>query len=187
MIRQTRETRVEVAWNPADAGPADVDTGIPFFDHMLREWAFHGGFGLTLKARGDLAIDAHHCVEDAAIALGDAVGEALGDRAGLARFGCAYVPLEESLARAVVDLARRPFCAFRGPGLPAMVGALPGDMVPHFFRSFAMSARLTLHLDLLQGENGHHMVESAFKAFGRALGQAIRRTGDGAASTKGVL
>jgi imidazoleglycerol phosphate dehydratase HisB len=154
---------------------------------MIREWAFHGGFGLSLSAKGDLAVDAHHTVEDAAIALGSAVDEALGDRAGLARFGCAYVPLEESLARVVVDLARRPFCAFRGPTLPGIVGTLPGEMVPHFFRSFAMSARLTVHIDILQGENSHHMVESAFKALGRALGQAVRRTGNGVASTKRVL
>jgi imidazoleglycerol phosphate dehydratase HisB len=187
MIRQTKETRVEVVWSPAGAGPSNVDTGIPFLDHMLREWTFHGGFGLTVKAQGDLSIDAHHTVEDVALALGEAVSDSLGDRVGLARFGCAYVPLEDALARAVVDLARRPFCAFRGPRIPAMLGTLPGEMVPHFFRSFAMSARLTLHIDILQGENGHHRVECAFKALGRALGQAVRQVAGEPASTKGAL
>lgn len=187
MIRKTKETEIEVSWSPAGGGAADVSTGIPFLDHMLREWAFHGGFGLALSAKGDLAIDAHHTAEDTAITLGCSVDEALGDRAGLARFGCAYVPLEEALVRVVVDLARRPFCAFRGPALPWMIGTLPGEMVPHFFRSFAMSARLTVHIDILQGENSHHMVESAFKAFGRALGQAVRRSQDGLPSTKGAM
>lgn len=186
MIRETKETRVEIDWNPA-GGRVDVDTGLPFLDHMLREWAFHGGFSLALKARGDLQIDAHHTVEDTALALGEAVNDALGDRAGRARFGCAYVPLEESLARAVIDLARRPHCAFRSPELPAMVGTFPGEMVAHFFRSFAMSARLTVHIDILHGGNGHHMVESAFKALGRALGQAVQPAAGGAASTKGAL
>ncbi|MBI4565562.1 MAG: imidazoleglycerol-phosphate dehydratase [Planctomycetes bacterium] len=187
MIRETKETRVEVIWAPAGTGRIAVSTGIGFLDHMLHQWAFHGGFDLTLTTQGDLHIDTHHTVEDTALALGEAVDACLGDRSGLARFGWTYIALEESLARAVVDLARRPFCAFRSPPLPATIGALPGEMAPHFFRSFAMSARLTLHIDILQGENGHHMLESAFKALGIAMAQALRPSERTIASTKGTL
>ncbi|MFI5165431.1 MAG: imidazoleglycerol-phosphate dehydratase [Thermoanaerobaculales bacterium] len=187
MIRKTKETKVEVVWSPSAAGAIEVATGIGFLDHMLEQWAFHGAFGLTLRTEGDLRVDAHHTVEDTALALGQCVAEALGDRSGLARFGWAYAPLDEALARAVVDLVRRPFCAFRAAPLPDLLGQLPGEMVPHFFRSFAGSCAVTLHIDILEGENAHHRVEAAFKAFGLAFAQALRPSGTGVASTKGVL
>lgn len=186
MIRETKETKVEVVWSPA-GGAIEVATGLGFLDHVLEQWAFHGGFGLTLKTAGDLRVDAHHTVEDTALALGKCVSDALGDRAGLARFGWAYAPLDEALARVVVDLVKRPFCAFRAGPLPDMIGQLPGEMVPHFLRSFATSGEVTLHVDVLAGESAHHRVEAAFKAFGLAFAQAVRPKGGGAASTKGVL
>jgi imidazoleglycerol-phosphate dehydratase len=187
MKRETRETRVEVVWN-RDGGEIAVTTGVGFLDHMLEQWAFHGGFGLRLTTEGDLRVDTHHTVEDTALALGAAVGESLGDRSGLSRFGCAYAPLDEALSRVVVDLVRRPYAAFRCATLPPMLGVLPSEMVCHFFASFASAASLTLHVDVLAGENGHHKVESAFKAFGLAMAAAVapaRR--DGAPSTKGLV
>jgi len=187
MIRETKETRVEVTWNPRGAGCIEVATGIGFLDHMLEQWAFHGGFDLSLKAEGDLRVDAHHTVEDTAIALGECVSEALGDRAGLARFGWAYAPLDDALSRAVVDLVKRPHSSFRAAPLPGRLGELPAEMGPHFFRSFAEAGRFTLHVDLLQGENAHHRVESAFKALALAFAQAVQPRGAGAPSTKGTM
>jgi len=187
MIRETRETRVEVEWSPRGDGNPEVVTGIGFLDHMLGQWAFHGGFELRLTCQGDLGVDAHHTVEDVALALGEEMDRVLGDRAGLARFGWAYAPLDEALSRAVVDLVKRPHCSFRAAPLPEMLGQLPGEMVPHFFRSLSSSGRFTLHLDLLHGENAHHRVESAFKAFGLALAQAVMVRGRDAASTKGTM
>jgi len=186
MKRETRETGVEVVWN-RDGGEIAVSTGVGFLDHLLEQWAFHGGFGLRLTAEGDLGVDAHHTVEDTALALGAAVAESLGDRSGLARFGSAYAPLDEALSRVVVDLVRRPYAAFRCAQLPEMLGALPSEMVGHFFASFASAAALTLHVDVLQGGNGHHRVESAFKAFGLAMAAAVAPGArPGVASTKGV-
>lgn len=187
MIRETQEVRVEVSWSPRGTGRIEVETGIGFLDHMLEQWAFHGGFDLSLKAVGDLRVDAHHTVEDTAIALGECVAEVLGDRAGLARFGWAYAPLDDALSRVVVDLVKRPYASFRGEPLPERLGELPGEMVPHFFRSIAQAGRCTLHVDLLQGENGHHRVESAFKAFALAFAQAVQPRGAGAPSTKGTM
>jgi imidazoleglycerol-phosphate dehydratase len=186
MIRETKETRVQVLWRP-EPGPIEVATGLGFLDHMLEQWAFHGGFALSLKAEGDLHVDAHHTAEDAALALGEELDAVLSGREGLARFGWAYAPLEEALARAVVDLARRPSCCLRMPPLPPALGQLPSEMVGHVLRSFAAAGRFTLHLDVLAGENGHHMVEASFKALGLAFAQALRPKGTGATSTKGVL
>lgn len=185
MKRETRETQVEALWKPAGRRKISVATGIPFFDHMLTQWAFHGVFDLEVSAKGDLLVDAHHTIEDTAIALGEAIQEALKDREGIARFGWAYAPLDEALSRVVVDLVRRPHASIRLPALPAALGTMPGEMVPHFFRSLAMAGRFTLHVDVLQGENSHHMVESAFKALGLAMKQAVRPEGAGAPSTKG--
>jgi len=187
MIRETKEVRVEVEWNPRGTGRIAVSTGIGFLDHMLEQWAFHGGFDLTLKAEGDLQVDAHHTVEDSALALGAAISEAMGDRQGLARFGSAYAPLDDALSRAVVDLVKRPHASFRSAPLPERLGELPGEMVPHFFRSLADAGQFTLHLDLLHGENSHHRLESAFKAFGLAFAEALRPAGEGAPSTKGTM
>jgi len=187
MIRETGETRVEVEWNPRGESKAVVTTGIGFLDHMLAQWAFHGAFDLRLTCQGDLGVDAHHTVEDVALALGQEMDQVLGGREGIHRFGWAYAPLDESLSRAVVDLVKRQHCSFRAAPLPEMLGQLPGEMVPHFFRSLSSSGQFTLHLDLLRGENSHHRVESAFKAFGLALAQAVAVKGRGAASTKGTM
>lgn len=187
MIRETSETRVEVEWSPRGESDPEVATGIGFLDHMLNQWAFHGGFGLRLACRGDLGVDAHHTVEDVALALGEEMDRVLGDRAGLARFGWAYAPLDEALSRAVVDLVKRPHCSLRAAPFPERLGQLPGEMVPHFFRSLSSSGRFTLHLDLLHGENAHHRVESAFKAFALALALAVAPKGRGPASTKGTM
>lgn len=185
-VRETRETRVEVGLS-LGGGSVAVETGVGFLDHMLETLACHGGLGLSLQARGDLHVDAHHCVEDVSIALGRALDEVLGPRQGLARFGWAYAPLDEALARAVVDLARRPFCAFTSPPLPEMIGGFPGDMAAHFFRSFSLEGRFTLHLDVLRAENGHHAIESAFKALAMALRQALSPVSQKVRTTKGVL
>jgi imidazoleglycerol-phosphate dehydratase len=187
MIRETKEVRVEVSWSPWGTGRIEVASGIGFLDHMIAQWAFHGGFDLSLRAEGDLRVDAHHTVEDTALALGECVSEVLGDRAGLARFGWAYAPLDEALSRVVVDLVKRPHVSFRAEPLPERIGELPGEMVAHFFRSFAEAGRFTLHVDLLQGENAHHRVESAFKAFALAFSQAVQPRGSGAPSTKGTM
>lgn len=185
-VRQTAETKVEVLWTPS-AGPVEVATGIGFLDHVLASWAWHGGFGLHLRVQGDLHVDAHHTVEDAALALGEVMDRALGSREGIRRFGWAYVPLDEALSRAVVDLCRRPFCVFAAPPLPERIGGFPGEMASHFFRSLAFTGRFTLHLHVLQAENGHHAIESAFKAWALALRQAVEPYPGGARSTKGVL
>ncbi len=186
VVRRTAETRVEVLWAPVP-GPVEVSTGIGFLDHMLATWALHGGFGLSLLVQGDLQVDAHHTVEDAALALGEAMDRALGSREGLRRFGWAYAPLDEALSRAVVDLCRRPYCVFACPPLPERMGDFPGEMASHFFRSLAFAGRFTLHLEVLRAENGHHALESAFKACALALRQALERFPGGARSTKGVL
>jgi imidazoleglycerol-phosphate dehydratase len=186
MIRETKETRVEAVLS-TDGGAIDVATGVGFLDHMVEQWAFHGGFGVTLKTQGDLRVDTHHTVEDTAIGLGLALSEALGERTAIRRFGWAYAPLDEALARAVVDLVRRPYSAFRCHELGPMVGTMPGDMVAHFFRSMAASGLFTLHIDVLQGENDHHKVEAAFKAFGLAAAAAAGPSTRGGGSTKGVM
>ncbi len=185
-VRQTRETRVEIGLG-LRGGPVAVETGVGFLDHMLETLALHGGLGLSLQARGDLHVDAHHSVEDVSIALGRAMDEALGERHGLARFGWAYAPLDEALARAVVDLARRPYCTFVCPPLPERIGDFPGDMAAHFFRSFSCEGRFTLHLDVLRADNGHHALESAFKALALALRQALAPVTQRVRSTKGTL
>jgi imidazoleglycerol-phosphate dehydratase len=186
LVRTTKETRVEVRFDPA-GGPVRVSTGLGFLDHMLSAWAFHGGFGLDLTARGDLAVDAHHTVEDTALALGEAVDLALGSREGIARFGWALVPLDEALSRAAVDLCRRPYAVFSAPVLPERIGDFPSEMAPHLFRSLASAGRFTLHVEVLRAENGHHALESAFKAVALAMAQAIRPAQRGPRSTKGVL
>lgn len=172
MKRVTKETTVELLWRPKP-GKILVQTGVGFLDHMLDQLAFHSGSSLVLNAKGDLEVDAHHTVEDVALAFGEEVSRVLGDRSGLTRFGWAYAPLEDALARSVVDLVRRPWASVKLGNLPPMLGAVPSEMVPHFFRSFAMSAQMTLHVEVLSGENGHHQVEAAFKATALALAQAL--------------
>ena len=172
VLRETKETRVrvELALEP---GPVDVRTGIGFLDHLLSSLAFHGGLSLTLSCEGDLQVDDHHSAEDCALALGAALGQALGDKAGIRRFGSAHAPLDESLARAVVDLSGRPF-AFVDLGLGReAIGGLACENVAHVVTSLAMAAMATIHLDVLRGQNDHHRAEAAFKALALALREAI--------------
>jgi len=187
ITRETRETRCEVTLNLDGGGTADVATGIGFLDHMLATLACHSGIDLALRVRGDLHVDDHHTAEDAAIALGQALDAALGERTGLARFGEAHAPLDESLARVVIDLARRP-CAVVSLALTReAIGGLACENIAHFFRTLAMEGRFTIHADVLRGENDHHKAEAAFKALALALRRAVARVGGGVPSTKGVL
>jgi imidazoleglycerol-phosphate dehydratase/histidinol-phosphatase len=185
VLRHTNETHLEVRVALDSAEPVKVSTGIGFFDHMLEALARHGGFALELTAQGDLEVDEHHTVEDSALALGDALRRALGDKAGIARYGF-LLPMDESLAQVAIDLSGRPFTAFEGSFPRDRVGALPTELVPHFFRSLSDGLRGAIHVRVT-GENTHHMVEACFKGVGRALRQAFRRDGTELPSTKGVL
>jgi imidazoleglycerol-phosphate dehydratase len=186
--RTTLETAIEVELTLDGAGRASVATGIGFFDHMLCALVKHARFDLTLKCQGDLEVDDHHTVEDCALALGQALDQALGERRGIARFGSAYAPLDEALARAVVDLSGRP-CAVVELGLVReALGGLACENVAHFFSSLATTGRIALHVDVLRGANDHHRAEAAFKAAALALREAVRLDGpDQVPSTKGVL
>ena len=185
--RETRETRIAVRVDLDDTAPPDVRTGIGFFDHMLQQLGVHGGFALALDCGGDLDVDEHHTVEDCALALGEALRAALGERRGIGRYGF-VLPMDESLAQAAIDLSGRAFFAFTGEFPREQVGGLPTELVPHFFRSLAGALGATLHLDV-RGDNAHHMVEACFKVVGRVLRQAIARADVTAAvpSSKGVL
>ena len=186
--RKTLETAVEVELTLDGAGRAEVASGIGFFDHMLGALTKHARFDLHLKCQGDLEIDDHHTVEDCALALGQALDRALGERRGIARFGSAFAPLDEALARAVVDLSGRP-CAVVDLGLAReTLGGLACENVAHFFASLATAGRMALHVDVLRGANDHHRAEAAFKAAALALRQAVCLEGpDQVPSTKGVL
>jgi imidazoleglycerol-phosphate dehydratase len=186
--RATAETAFTVDLNLDGNGAAVISTGIGFLDHLLTALTRHARFDLTLDGRGDLEIDDHHTVEDCALALGQALDRALGDRAGIRRFGSAYAPLDEALARAVIDLSGRPFAAVELGLRREALGQLSTENVPHFLQSLAVAGRLTLHLDLLRGDNDHHRAEAAFKALALALGQAASRSGFAdVPSTKGTL
>jgi imidazoleglycerol-phosphate dehydratase/histidinol-phosphatase len=183
--RRTRETDIRVHVDLDAAGGSRVSTGIGFFNHMLDQLASHGGFRLELDCRGDLEIDEHHTVEDCALALGQALDEALGDRRGIGRYGF-VLPMDESLAQVAVDLSGRPALAFKADFPRDRVGELSTEMVRHFFASLSQSLRAALHLEV-RGENTHHMVEALFKGAGRALRPALARSGSDLPSTKGLL
>jgi histidinol-phosphate aminotransferase len=185
LVRDTRETRVALSLDLDRDGPRQIATGIAFYDHMLDQVAAHGGFALTLQCVGDTHIDAHHSVEDVAIALGTALRKALGDKKGIGRFGFA-LPMDEAEGQVLIDLSGRPFARFDGAFADERVGDLPTQMVPHVFRSLADSMGAAIHVRV-EGDNDHHKVEAAFKAFGRALRQAIAVDGASLPSTKGVL
>jgi len=186
--RKTKETNVAVTLVLDGTGEADVATGIRFLDHMLGALARHAGFDLVLRCAGDLELDDHHSAEDCALALGAALDQALGERRGIARFGSAHAPLDEALARAVVDLSGRPFAAVALGLKRERLGDIACEMLGHVLRSLAIAARMTLHVDLLRGDNDHHRAEAAYKAVALALRQAVARTGDDRIpSTKGVL
>ncbi len=187
--RQTSETDIAITIDLDGRGSADVTTGIGFLDHMLNAFAVHGLFDLNVRATGDLHIDGHHTIEDVAIVLGQAVHEALGERVGIQRVGHAYVPMDEALGFVAIDLSGRPYTVFRAEWRTPAIGQFPTDLVEHFFESFAVHARLTLHARCENNRNDHHGVEALFKALARALRMAVdidpRRVG--VASTKGTL
>lgn len=187
LVRDTKETRIAIAVDLDNASPRRVQTGVPFYDHMLDQVAAHGGFSLVLTCDGDLEIDAHHSIEDCAIALGTALSQALGERRGIGRFGFA-LPMDEAEAQVLIDLSGRPFSRFEGAFTASHIGAYPTAMTEHVFRSLADSMRSAIHVRV-EGENDHHKTEACFKAFGRALRQATRTERDREAvpSTKGVL
>ncbi|MFY9573536.1 MAG: imidazoleglycerol-phosphate dehydratase HisB [Blastocatellia bacterium] len=187
--RTTRETDVEVRIDLDGRGESKVATGIGFLDHMLELFARHGFFDLEVTCSGDLHIDAHHSVEDIALALGQAFAEALGDKTGIVRFGAAYVPMDETLVRAVVDLSGRAFTVYRVPKVRDRIGELDVELIEHFWRSFAGEAHCNLHIELLYGANQHHILEAGFKSAAKALSAATRISSriEGVLSTKGTL
>ena len=188
--RNTKETQISVSIDLDGSGQLEVETGLPFLDHMLDQIARHGLLDLSINAKGDLEIDAHHTVEDVGIVLGQAVGEALGDKKGIMRYGHAYVPLDEALSRVVIDFSGRPGLEYRVSFPRARVGAFDVDLLREFFQGFANAAAATLHIDNLEGRNAHHIAETVFKAFGRALRMAAAHDArmDGVVpSTKGTL
>lgn len=187
--RRTRETRIQIRLDLDGTGKSRVETGINFLDHMLTGFAKHGLFDLELRCRGDLHIDAHHSVEDIGIALGQAFAQAAGDKAGLVRYGHAYVPMDETLVRGCVDFSGRPYTLFRVKIPRKNLGDLDTELVEHFFDSMGTHARINLHLELLYGRNSHHICEACFKASARALAAATRLDARvvGIPSTKGRL
>jgi imidazoleglycerol-phosphate dehydratase len=187
--RQTKETDVRVRVRLDGAGVAQIDTGIPFLNHMLELFTRHGLFDIEIECRGDLQIDDHHSVEDIAICLGQSFLAALGDKAGIARYGASLVPMDESLCRAVVDLSGRFYLVYEVETKRDRIGNFSVELAEHFWRSFAEGLKCNLHIDLLRGRNTHHILESTFKATARALRQAVERDTriEGVMSTKGVL
>ena len=187
--RETKETQISVRLDLDGSGAAKLDTGVPFLDHMLDQVARHGLFDLTIEAKGDLHIDAHHVVEDIGITFGQAFARAIGDKSGIYRYGHAFVPLDEALSRVVVDLSGRPGLSFEIAFTRARIGEFDVDLIHEFFQGFVNHANVTLHVDNLKGDNAHHQAETAFKAFGRALRMAVERDArtQGVPSTKGSL
>lgn len=187
--RKTAETRIAGELRLDGAGNCDIRTGVAFFDHMLGAAAKHGFFDLSLRTEGDLDVDAHHTLEDVGLVLGDALGRCLGDKAGIRRFGTAVVPMDDALSRLTVDVCGRAYCAYRVPLATPAVGGVPVLLFREFFRAFATAAACTLHVDKLAGDEPHHVLEATFKAWGRALDEALTVDPriDGALSTKGTL
>lgn len=185
--RATKETKVSVRLDLDGEGRAEIATGVGMLDHILNQLARHGGLDLSVAAEGDLHVDAHHTVEDTAITLGRALNEALGERAGIARFADRSVPLDEALIHVALDLSGRPYSAIALDFPSPMIGQLPSHMAIHFLETLAYEGRLALHVRQLAGRNDHHILEAAFKALARALRDAVRIIEDGPPSTKGTL
>ena len=186
ITRKTKETDITVRLD-LDGGNADISTGIGFFDHMLTAFAVHGGMGLTVKAVGDLQVDGHHTVEDVGIVLGKAFREALGDMKGIARYGTAFIPMDEALGFASIDISGRPFLVFNEEFSDDKIGDFDACLAEEFFRAFAFNAGVTLHLKCEYGKNGHHIAEAIFKAAAHAIKEAKTVSGNEILSTKGVL
>lgn len=189
VARNTAETAITAAVNIDGTGQADIATGIGFFDHMLNLWTRHGLFDLTLTVQGDLEVDGHHSVEDAGIVLGQALLKALGDKAGIKRYGTVFVPMDETLAMVSLDISGRPFLVYEAALPPVRIGEFDSELLEEFLRALAVHAGLTLHVRVLYGKNAHHIVEAVFKALGRALDEATRKDERivGVMSTKGTL
>ena len=190
IARKTRETEIAATVDLDGAGASRIATGVGFFDHMVDQLARHGLIDIDLQAKGDLHIDDHHTVEDCGIVLGQAVAQALGERKGVRRYGEAFAPMDETLARAVIDLSNRPFLVWRVEMTQQKIGTFDTDLVREFFQAFAVAAGATLHVEVFYGVNAHHVAEACFKAVARALRAAVEidpRRGDATPSTKGVL
>jgi len=187
VTRKSKETQLSATVTLAGRGRIDVSTGLPFLDHMLEQVARYAGFDLTLHGAGDLHVDPHHLVEDTGIVLGQALSQALGDRAGIARYGSAYAPLDESLARVVIDLGRRPYLSYNVE-LRGRIGTLESEVLEEFWRALSIHLGATIHVDLIRGRNRHHVAEATFKALGLALREAVAPGGGpGVPSSKGLL
>ena len=188
--RTTKETDIAIAVNLDGTGDYSVSTGIGFLDHMVEQLSRHSLIDITMTVKGDLHIDQHHTVEDSALALGEAIAKALGDKRGIARYGEAHAPMDETLTRCALDISGRPYCVYKSGFSQPRLGEMDTELLPHWFASFAQAAGITLHLETLYGENNHHIAESSYKALARALRQAVEidpRKGDAIPSTKGVL
>ncbi len=187
VTRKSKETQLKARVDLDGRGRADISTGLPFLDHMLEQVARYGGFDMKLTGAGDLHVDPHHLVEDAGIVLGQALSQALGDRAGIRRFASAYAPLDESLARVVIDLGRRPFLSYNVP-LRGRIGAVESEVLDEFWKALSIHLGATIHVDMIRGRNRHHIAEATFKALGLALRDAMAPGGsDGVPSSKGLL
>jgi imidazoleglycerol-phosphate dehydratase len=187
--RKTAETSIELSINLDGSGVSSIDTGIPFFDHMLTLFSKHGLFDLTVKTVGDIEVDFHHTIEDTGIVIGDCIREALGTKEGIRRYGCAYLPMDETLARVVVDLSNRPHLEFRAPAGTPSAPNMPFTLVEEFCRAVASNLRANIHVELLYGRDGHHIAEAIFKGLARALREACERDSRviGIPSTKDAL
>lgn len=185
--RQTKETDIYVYVDLDGEGKVEVDTGIGFFDHMLTAFGVHSGIDLTVKCKGDLNVDGHHSVEDTGICIGKAFAEALGDKGGIARYGSAFVPMDEALAFCSLDISGRPFLVYKAELHDDRVGEFDTCLAEEFFRAFAFNSGITLHIKEEYGNNDHHIIEAMFKAAAHALKRAVCETGKGVLSTKGVL
>lgn len=187
--RSTKESEVKVELNLDGSGKIDVETGVPFFDHMLSQLGKHAGFDLTVKTKGDVDVDSHHTVEDTSLAVGQALREALGDKSGIRRFGDALVPLDEVIVQAAVDLSGRPYLVHRQPEIIELIGTFDTTLGKHIWESFVAEARIALHIRVIEGRNAHHVLEAQFKAVARALRDAVTLDSrvSGVPSTKGVL
>ena len=186
--RNTKETKIKIALELDGTGKAELHSGIGFFDHMLTALSVHSGISMDIAVKGDLYVDGHHTVEDTGIVLGKALGEALGDKSGITRYGSAFIPMDESLAFCSLDISNRPFLVFQGTFTNAMIGQYDTCLTEEFFRAFAFQAGITLHINMMYGTNDHHKCEAAFKAVAHALQIAVTPTKSGQTlSTKGVL